>query len=542
LSKHYDENCEELYFQQCFDICSKLGSGFFGDVFKVRSKEDGKFYAIKKSRERFKGEVDRAQKLQEVAKHEHLPEHPNLVKFYKAWEEKQRLYIQTELCECSLSEFADLNHDIPEKVIWYYLVDMLMAVNHLHSHNLVHLDIKPENIFISKDGLYKLGDFGLVIDLSQGNGTDPIEGDPKYLAKELMQGVFTQAADIFSLGITTLELAGDLDLPRCGDNWHKLRNDQIPDYSLVNVSPDLKSIILDMMHADYRKRPTADQLLQHPRICEIRKTRILRTRIKRVLNQSLDKVCQMLLFVLHLLFLFNLFDRLRRYLGGKSTPVETMPPTPTADRSVFQASFDVRSPISPAFKDSFKDYYHQSDDDLFVSSANRSVSGHSMNVSFVHNDKSTYNSYKLQDSTINSSNGKTVPLHNNITPPKSFYRHLAGSQLQSTAQRAFNGFSRISSANDSDLNFSQFNNSPIPNRRSLVTQHLDDSPTSICFNNSLSQSTIGKLSFTDVSDEDDIEHTPSKSQANSSNCAHLFDTSMHNQTSGQKNLLKVIYN
>lgn len=531
-------------------------------MFKVRFKEDGKFYAIKKSRERFKGEVDRSQKLQEVAKHEHLPEHPNLVKFYKAWEEKQRLYIQTELCECSLSEFADLNHDIPEKVIWNYLVDMLMAVNHLHSHNLVHLDIKPENIFISKDGLYKLGDFGLVIDLNQANGNDPIEGDPKYLAKELMQGVFTQAADIFSLGITTLELAGDLDLPRCGENWHKLRNDQIPDYSLANVSPDLKGIILDMMRADYRQRPTAYQLLQHPRIRKIRRTRILRTRIKRILNTGLDSICQCVLFVLHILFLFDLFDHLRRWLHPRQAqPIaDTMPPTPTADRSIISNAFELGSPAASfVYKDSFKDNYHHqqqhSDDDLCVSSANRSVSGHSLNASFVdpikidvdtnesHKPSTSNNSYKLQDSTVNSSNGKSVPLLNNITPPKSFYRHLVGSQLQSTAQRAFNGFSRISSAmNDSDLNFSQFNNSPIPGRRSMIgNQHnMDDSPTSIYSNNSFSQSTINRLSFTDVSDEDDVEHTPSKSMANSSHCANLYDTSIHNQTSGQKNLLKVI--
>jgi membrane-associated tyrosine- and threonine-specific cdc2-inhibitory kinase len=89
------------------------------------------------------------------------------VKFYRAWEEKQRLYIQTELCKMSLSAYAEQHHNIPEPVIWKFLVDLLKALKHLHERQLVHMDIKPENIFISYDGVCKLGDFGLMIDLKK---------------------------------------------------------------------------------------------------------------------------------------------------------------------------------------------------------------------------------------------------------------------------------------------------------------------------------------------------------------------------------------
>ncbi|XP_071037189.1 membrane-associated tyrosine- and threonine-specific cdc2-inhibitory kinase [Parasteatoda tepidariorum] len=263
LSSKYDSsNKKLLYLNQCFDVICKLGSGSFGDVFKVKSKDDGKYYAVKRAKEKFAGKADRSRKLQEVQKHEKLPYHPNCVKFYSAWEEKQILYIQTELCSSSLSQYAETNHDIPEKTIWKYLIDLLQAVKHLHDHNLVHLDIKPENIFISENNICKLGDFGLVLDLSvKSDATNAIEGDPRYIAPELMDGIFTKAADIFSLGITILELASDLDLPRGEELWHRLRNLEIPQEFLEGLSSELIEVITLMMEPDYSKRLTADNVL-----------------------------------------------------------------------------------------------------------------------------------------------------------------------------------------------------------------------------------------------------------------------------------------
>ena len=98
-SPYYDSHSHKSYFEQCFDVLEKMGEGSFGEVYKVRSRDDGRLYAIKKSRQRFRGQWDRRQKLTEVEKHERLPSHPNCVKFYRAWEERQYLYIQTELCE-----------------------------------------------------------------------------------------------------------------------------------------------------------------------------------------------------------------------------------------------------------------------------------------------------------------------------------------------------------------------------------------------------------------------------------------------------------
>lgn len=301
-----DSNDKNLYFEQEFEIISKIGMGSFGEVYKVRSKEDGKLYAVKRSHERFRGESDRRRKLEEVAKHETLPPHPNCVTFYRAWEERQRLYIQTELCKISFSEYTEHHHDMLEEGIWNFLVDLLMAVKHLHDHNLVHMDIKPENIFISYDDICKLGDFGLVLDVSKGSDlSEAQEGDPKYMAPELLEGKFGKPADICSLGLTTLELAGDLDLPRGGEAWHLLRSGAIPEEFLRDKSFDLKYVIRQMLDPDPKSRPTVDQVLAFPYVRKMWKKRRREYMVKSAINSIKALFFRLLQFVFMITSVFR---------------------------------------------------------------------------------------------------------------------------------------------------------------------------------------------------------------------------------------------
>lgn len=154
------------------------------------------------------------------------------------------------------------------------------------------MDIKPDNIFIAEDSnACKLGDFGLVLDVSNGTEvSDAQEGDPKYLAPELMLGKFGKQADVFSLGITILEMASDLDLPRGGDLWHQLRSGKLPEEFLMGVflsfsfctslfhwvclyflgiSEEMKTIIRLMMEPDPEKRPTVSEILEHPLVHQV---------------------------------------------------------------------------------------------------------------------------------------------------------------------------------------------------------------------------------------------------------------------------------
>nr|XP_027200809.1 membrane-associated tyrosine- and threonine-specific cdc2-inhibitory kinase-like [Dermatophagoides pteronyssinus] len=297
LSPLYNDHRKESYLKQCYQVEELIGSGSFGDVFRCRNRWNQRYYAVKVSREKFKGRIDREEKLNEVCKHEQLPDHDHLVKLHYAWEEKQRLYIEQELCAGTLSMLADNNHDLNESIIWAILVDLLKALDHLHSNNLIHLDIKPENIFISMDGICKLGDFGLIFDMNN-ELKEAMEGDPKYLAGEIMQGIFTKSADIFSLGMTILEITSDLDLPSRGDAWHWLRNGNIPDYLFKHRSDDLKQIIKMMLNPDHLKRPTARQLLQHPFIIEYenhRRHELMRKKLQTKFTETINMIDKLFL-------------------------------------------------------------------------------------------------------------------------------------------------------------------------------------------------------------------------------------------------------
>ncbi len=122
------------------------------------------------------------------------------------------------------------------------------------------MDLKPENILVSDGSLLKIGDFGL----STVVGTNPSlssEGDKYYMAPEVLEGVYTKAADIFSLGLIMLELAADVELPSNGDSWQNLRHGDFSELSLDDTSDMLNQLIREMTHPSPELRPSIEKVL-----------------------------------------------------------------------------------------------------------------------------------------------------------------------------------------------------------------------------------------------------------------------------------------
>jgi serine/threonine protein kinase len=159
-------------------------------------------------------------------------------------------------------------HLIPESTVWKICHDVAAGLSHIHSHGIVHNDIKPSNIFLVAHNrlgaLLKIGDFGNAGDV--GTSEDGQEGDTSYMAPELLSsGTRHPSADIFSLGLTLYELASNLswELPSEGPRWQELRHgSHTPDLPRSR-RPELAQLIQAMLKPDPTLRLSAEAIIDH---------------------------------------------------------------------------------------------------------------------------------------------------------------------------------------------------------------------------------------------------------------------------------------
>ncbi|XP_062456870.1 membrane-associated tyrosine- and threonine-specific cdc2-inhibitory kinase [Rhea pennata] len=258
-SRLYDPRRPQTFFRQCFQVLGRLGRGSHGEVYKVRSREDGRLYAVKRTLEPYRGAADRRRKLAEVRKHERVGRHPHCLGLVRAWEEKGQLYLQSELCPGGPLRRPARGGLAPWRAA-AYLWDLLQALGHLHARRLAHLDVKPANVLLAPGGC-RLGDFGCLLEPG-GRVGDGAEGDPRYLAPEALRGDLGPAADVFSLGLTLLELAAGRELPAAGDGWQELRRGRLPAALAAGLSPELRTLVVAMLEPEPGRRPSVETLLR----------------------------------------------------------------------------------------------------------------------------------------------------------------------------------------------------------------------------------------------------------------------------------------
>lgn len=140
-----------------------IGEGSFGYVYRVQPYNKNKSYAIKRIKNTIN--IDR---FSEIRNYEKILCHPNIVKYYLAWEENNDLFLKLECCDLSLADFSWFCHAFPEEFLWAVLYDMCKALKYLHTNHFIHLDVKLANI-MTRNGCFKLGDFGIMVDLINVN-------------------------------------------------------------------------------------------------------------------------------------------------------------------------------------------------------------------------------------------------------------------------------------------------------------------------------------------------------------------------------------
>jgi len=225
----------------------------------VRKTDKLERTAIKRSIRPFVSASDRDKKMHEVQMVTTLGKHPHIVQYYRCWQQDAVFNTQMELCKggslstCQIT-FPQLK--LPTDLTWRIAHEVATGLSHIHKAGMLHLDIKPENIFLdipdTNTCTFKIGDFGLAVLVSERNWED---GDGKYVAPELLcdDTDATSAADIYSFGATLYECVTGTNLQRGPNGCQTVFPPEVP--------LDLRKLIDWMLETDPRKRPTADHIL-----------------------------------------------------------------------------------------------------------------------------------------------------------------------------------------------------------------------------------------------------------------------------------------
>lgn len=174
-----------------FKVGKEIGCGNFSRVYRATHRLDGCEYAIKRTKRPVTEVAEKNQWLQEVQALAAVSSHPNIVRYYGAWAEPdvvqgEHLYIQLELCGDSLgAQLASAKAPFREPELLALIAQMAAALKHMHDRGLVHLDLKPDNIYRCGEGCFKLGDFGLAT-LRHGKWR-VLEGDARCAPARVQQ-------------------------------------------------------------------------------------------------------------------------------------------------------------------------------------------------------------------------------------------------------------------------------------------------------------------------------------------------------------------
>ena len=252
-----------------YEIIKFLGKGAFGRVSLVKSKIDKQIYALKQVNLVGCPNNEIEATLNEIRLLASLS-HPNIIGYKDSFFDNPSKTLNIVM---EAAEDGDLNKQLDfakksnlffkENVIWEYLIQLLKGIEFLHNHQIIHRDLKCANIFVTKNGILKIGDMN-VSKLTDRNYARTTVGTPYYIAPEVWDNQkYDYKCDLWSLGCIIYELCNKV-APFRGTNFETLRdNIKSGKYNPISqrYSQDLKQIISMMLITNPNKRYSAKELL-----------------------------------------------------------------------------------------------------------------------------------------------------------------------------------------------------------------------------------------------------------------------------------------
>lgn len=198
-------------------------------------------------------------------------DHPNIIKFHEVYRTRTTLNIVTEY-----ADGGDLGQKIKaqaknklfeENLILDLFTQMCLAIKHIHKKHIIHRDLKSQNIFLTKNALVKIGDFGIAkrFEFTMQKAMTLI-GTPYYLSPEIVENKgYSYKSDIWSLGVLLYEMMA-LKMPFDANSLPMLTLKIMKgNYSPLpgSFSKDLRILVGRMLNVDPDKRPSADEILSN---------------------------------------------------------------------------------------------------------------------------------------------------------------------------------------------------------------------------------------------------------------------------------------
>ncbi|XP_066487355.1 serine/threonine-protein kinase TAO2 isoform X2 [Tiliqua scincoides] len=267
-----DPEVAELFFkddpEKLFVDLREIGHGSFGAVYFARDIRNNEVVAIKKMSYSGKQSNEKWQDIIKEVKFLQKLRHPNTIEYKGCYLREHTAWLVMEYCLGSASDLLEVHKKpLQEVEIAAITHGALQGLAYLHSHNMIHRDVKAGNILLTEPGQVKLGDFGSASIIAPANS---FVGTPYWMAPEVIlamdEGQYDGKVDVWSLGITCIELAERkpplFNMNAMSALYHIAQNDS-PLLQSSHWSEYFRNFVDSCLQKIPQDRPTSDVLLKH---------------------------------------------------------------------------------------------------------------------------------------------------------------------------------------------------------------------------------------------------------------------------------------
>ncbi|KAI9536704.1 hypothetical protein NQZ68_031779 [Dissostichus eleginoides] len=274
-----DPDVAELFFREdpekLFTDLREIGHGSFGAVYFAHDIRTNEVVAIKKMSYGGKQSNEKWQDIIKEVKFLQKLRHPNTVEYHGCYLREHTAWLVMEYCLGSASDLLEVHKKpLQEVEIAAIVHGALQGLVYLHSHNMIHRDVKAGNILLTEPGQVKLGDFGSASIMAPANS---FVGTPYWMAPEVIlamdEGQYDGKVDVWSLGITAIELAERkpplFNMNAMSALYHIAQNES-PVLLSNHWSDYFRNFVDSCLQKIAQDRPTSDVLLKHHFLCRER--------------------------------------------------------------------------------------------------------------------------------------------------------------------------------------------------------------------------------------------------------------------------------